>query len=64
MKFSYILLVFLLAGCTKSETQYRNRDDKMSTVNNKQSDTIQTLPQVADTANLNENRTNVPTDNE
>jgi hypothetical protein len=35
-----------LMGCKKSETQYIDNDNKRSTVNDKKSDTIETLPEV------------------
>jgi hypothetical protein len=64
MKLFFILMLFLLVNCTKSETQYRNEDDKKSTVNDKKSDTIQTLPEISDTLNLGKDSANVQTDNE
>lgn len=45
----YLLLIALVctAGCKKSETQYKDADDKKSTVNDRKSDTIKTLPDVS-----------------
>ncbi|WP_370900096.1 hypothetical protein [Chryseobacterium gossypii] len=62
--FSLFLLICLLTGCTKSETQYRDQNDKKSTVNNASSDTIRTLPELSDTLNLGKDSARVTTDNE
>ena len=51
-------------GCTKSETQYTDQENKGETVNNRQSDTINTLEQRSDTLQNQDNLKNVPTDNE
>lgn len=66
MKSIILLLGFLgfLTSCTKSETQYRDQNDKKATVNDKASDTIQTLPETSDTLQLGSDRTDVKTDNE
>ncbi|WP_330747023.1 hypothetical protein [Chryseobacterium sp. CP-77] len=46
------LLCTTVLACTKSETQYINQDNKRETVNDKASDTIQTLKVISDTAKL------------
>ncbi|MCF2218641.1 hypothetical protein H9Q08_04930 [Chryseobacterium sp. PS-8] len=53
-----------MSSCTKSETQYTDQNNKTETVNDKASDTIQTLNEVSDTANTTKDRTHVKTDNE
>lgn len=64
MKLMIAFTLFLLISCTKSETQYQNQDDKKATVNNKRSDTIQTLQEISDTVNLGKDSADVKTDNE
>lgn len=64
MKLFFIFTLLLLIQCTKSETQYRNEADKKSTVNDRKSDTIQTLPEISDTLGLGKDSANVKTDNE
>lgn len=62
-----IFTVFIFAvitGCTKSETQYIDQDNKRQSVNNRDSDTINTLQQRSDTLQNQDNLKNVPTDNE
>jgi hypothetical protein len=54
----------VITGCTKSETQYTDQENKGETVNNRQSDTINTLEQRSDTLQNQDNLKNVPTDNE
>lgn len=54
----------VIAGCTKSETQYTDQENKGETVNNRESDTINTLEQRSDTLQNQDNLKNVPTDNE
>lgn len=46
------LLCTTVLACTKSETQYINQDNKKETVNDKASDTIQTLKEISDTVKL------------
>ncbi|MDQ0595093.1 hypothetical protein QFZ37_003462 [Chryseobacterium ginsenosidimutans] len=59
-----VFLLYILSACTKSETQYINQDNKKETVNNKASDTIQTLNEISDTMKLGKDSANVKTDNE
>ena len=59
----FILLTGTLSSCTKSETQYINQDNKKETVNDKASDTIQTLNEISDTMKLQKDSTNIQTDN-
>lgn len=54
----------VMTGCTKSETQYTDQENKRETVNNRESDTINTLEQRSDTVQQQDNLKNVPTDNE
>lgn len=54
----------VITGCTKSETQYIDQDNKRQSVNNRDSDTINTLQQRSDTLQNQDNLKNVPTDNE
>ncbi|MEC3876390.1 hypothetical protein [Chryseobacterium salviniae] len=54
----------LITSCTKSETQYTDQENKRETVNNRESDTINTLEQRSDTIQNQDNLNNVPTDNE
>lgn len=60
----YVFLLYTLLACTKSETQYRDQDNKKESVNNKASDTIQTLNEVSDTAQPGRDSARVKTDNE
>lgn len=46
MKYVFVFSIMFLMGCKKSETQYIDNDNKRSTVNDKKSDTIETLPEV------------------
>ncbi|MDQ8143313.1 MULTISPECIES: hypothetical protein [Chryseobacterium] len=46
MKYVFVCSIMFLMGCKKSETQYIDNDNKRSTVNDKKSDTIETLPEV------------------
>lgn len=57
-------MLCILSSCTKSETQYTDQNNKKETVNDKTSDSIQTLNEVSDTANTTKDRTHVKTDNE
>ena len=59
-----VFLLYILSSCTKSETQYINQDNKKETVNDKASDTIQTLNEISDTMQLEKDSANVQTDNE
>jgi len=61
--FTFLAFAFVLAGCKKSETQYHDQDNA-KTINDSQSDTIQTLPEISDTSNLGSDSANVKTDNE
>lgn len=54
----------VMTGCTKSETQYTDQENKRETVNSRESDTINTLEQRSDTVQQQDNLKNVPTDNE
>lgn len=59
------LLLIIMAGCTKSETQYPDEKSRRESVNNRESDTIRTLQQESDTLqNGGGKRTEVTTDNE
>lgn len=67
MKASIVFTIFILViltGCTKSETQYRDQEDKQTSINNRASDTINTLPEVSDTLRLGSDSADVKTDNE
>ncbi|MDF2932790.1 MAG: hypothetical protein K0R36_2121 [Chryseobacterium sp.] len=44
MKYLLVFIMILFISCRKAETQYINDDNKKSTVNDKRSDTIKTLP--------------------
>lgn len=44
--------LFLAVACTKSETQYKDQENKKESVNNPQSDTIKTLPEVSNTSEI------------
>lgn len=46
MKYVFVCSIMFLMSCKKSETQYIDNDNKRSTVNDKKSDTIETLPEV------------------
>lgn len=56
--------LFIITACTKSETQYRDQENKTQTVNDQKSDTIKTLPEISDTAQTGIDSANVKTDNE
>ncbi|WP_374462521.1 hypothetical protein [Chryseobacterium sp.] len=60
----YMLLLLMLSACTKSETQYTDQNNRKETVNNKASDTIQTLTEVSDTLQQENDSINVKTGNE
>lgn len=60
----YVFLLYILSACTKSETQYTDQDNKKETVNDKASDTIQTLNEMSDTIKQGIDSANVKTDNE
>ncbi|MEF9478488.1 hypothetical protein OWR28_12965 [Chryseobacterium sp. 1B4] len=59
-----MLLLLMLSACTKSETQYTDQNNREETVNNKASDTIQTLTEVSDTLHQENDSINVKTGNE
>lgn len=64
-KIIFTVFIFTVTmGCTKSETQYTDQENKGETVNNRQSDTVNTLEQRSDTLQNQDNLKNVPTDNE
>ncbi|WP_143149835.1 hypothetical protein [Chryseobacterium takakiae] len=64
-KLIFTVFIFtVITGCTKSETQYIDQDNKRQSVNNRDSDTINTLQQRSDTLQNQDNLKNVPTDNE
>ncbi|MDC8104603.1 MULTISPECIES: hypothetical protein [Chryseobacterium] len=48
----FLFLLSVLSACTKSETQYIDQSNKKETVNDKKSDTIQTLNEISDTTKL------------
>jgi len=56
--------LFILAACTKSETQYTDQENKRQTVNDQKSDTIKTLNEIADTLQMGSDSTDIKTDNE
>ncbi len=56
--------ITLLTACTKSETQYIDQANKEQSVNNRDSDTINTLEQRSDTVRMQDSLKDVRTDNE
>lgn len=66
MKKSALLFgaLFLVAACTKSETQYTSQENKRQTVNDPKSDTIKTLNEISDTLKTESDTTDRKTDNE
>lgn len=56
--------LMLITGCTKSETQYIDQANKKQSVNNRESDTINTLEQRSDTVQMQDSLKEVPMDNE
>ena len=56
--------ITLLTACTKSETQYVDQANKEQSVNNRDSDTINTLEQRSDTVRMQDSLKDVRTDNE
>ncbi|MCC3215947.1 hypothetical protein LIV57_11795 [Chryseobacterium sp. X308] len=60
----YMVLLLMLSACTKSETQYIDQNNKRETVNDKASDTIQTLDGVSDTMQQESDSVKVKPDNE
>jgi len=58
-----LFLLYSLTACTKSETQYINKDNKRETVNDKASDTIQTLDEMSDTIKQERDSADVKTGN-
>ncbi|SFN41976.1 hypothetical protein SAMN05421594_2712 [Chryseobacterium oleae] len=58
-----VFLLYSLTACTKSETQYINKDNKKETVNDKASDTIQTLDEMSDTMKQKRDSAHVKTEN-
>lgn len=62
--YSSALLVCVLTACTKSETQYRDQENKRETVNDRASDTIKPLNEISDTLRMKGDSTDVKTDNE
>lgn len=59
-----VISLINITGCTKSETQYKDRDNKRETVNNRASDTIRTLQEESDTLQTKGRPRDVQTDNE
>lgn len=57
-------VLYLVTACTKSETQYTDQNNKRESVNNPQSDTINTLEQRSDTLQDHDRLKDVHTDNE
>jgi len=57
-------ILILITGCTKSETQYTDQENKRQSVNNHESDTINTLEQRSDTVQMQDSLKEVPMDNE
>lgn len=57
-------LLYIFTACTKSETQYMDQNNKEETVNNPQSDTINTLEQRSDTLQAQDSLKEINTDNE
>ncbi|WP_027379594.1 hypothetical protein [Chryseobacterium daeguense] len=62
--YSSTLLLCVLTACTKSETQYRDKENKRETVNDRASDTIKPLNEISDTLRIKGDSTDVKTDNE
>lgn len=60
----YMLLLLMLSACTKSETQYTDQNNRKETVNDKASDTIQTLTELSDTLQQENDSIKVRTGNE
>lgn len=58
MKAAVFLCLFVLIGCTKSETQYQNGKNSKETVSDKKSDTIKTVPEISDTLSRRTSKTN------
>ncbi|MBW7676375.1 hypothetical protein [Chryseobacterium chendengshani] len=65
MKNTALLLgaLFFAVSCTKSETQYTDQGNKKQTVNDRKSDTIQTLNEISDTLQMENDSIDVKTDN-
>lgn len=59
-----VLILITLTECTKSETQYKDQDNKKETVNDRASDTVRTLQEESDTLQAKGNPLKVQTDNE
>ncbi|WP_027385193.1 hypothetical protein [Chryseobacterium gregarium] len=59
-----VLSLITVTGCTKSETQYKDRDNQMQTVNDPASDTIRTLQEESDTVHSKGKPQDIQTDNE
>jgi len=57
-------VLYLVTACNKSETQYTDQNNKRESVNNPQSDTINTLEQRSDTLQDHDRLKDVHTDNE
>jgi len=53
---SALIIISIAVSCTKSETQYTDQENKKQSVNNPQSDSIRTLQEVSDTAQINQDR--------
>ncbi|KQM37677.1 hypothetical protein [Chryseobacterium sp. Leaf201] len=59
-----VLSLITITGCTKSETQYTDQDNKRETVNDRASDTIRPLQEESDTVQAKGKPTKVQMDNE
>ncbi|WPO81288.1 hypothetical protein SD427_10990 [Chryseobacterium sp. JJR-5R] len=59
-----VLILITLTECTKSETQYKDQDNKKETVNDRASDTVRTLQEESHTLQAKGNPLKVQTDNE
>lgn len=59
-----VLSLLTITGCTKSETQYKDQDNKRETVNDQASDTIRTLQEESDTVQTKGKPQDIQTDNE
>ncbi|MBW7674156.1 hypothetical protein [Chryseobacterium chendengshani] len=49
MKLTLAFSLFFVISCTKSETQYKDKENSRESVNDRKSDTIKTIPEISDT---------------
>lgn len=64
MKIILLSALLVLTCCTKSETQYQNKENARETVNDRASDTIQTSTEISDTIYHGSDLKNRTTDND